>query len=89
MIINGIRTDSCSGKETTVQLTYYVRLASNRWYLKLKGGPTGYESISMEDLRECVNKKSSWTACDGAPYVWDRLVIPKEELAALLEIVSV
>lgn len=54
----------------------------NKWYLTLRNGVTGYESLSMSKrtYEGIVEQGKPWAACWGTKGVWDKLDVPNGEL---------
>jgi hypothetical protein len=53
-------------------------------YLYLVGGPTGYESMLLDELPASI-ASGSWVACLGAEDRWHRLEVPGTELKRIRE----
>ena len=92
--IKGIRTDCITGKDKEVELEYEITREEGYEVFQLFGGPTGYESFTTKPLgipglerfehtkEEMITH--SWVACMGTKGSWDKLVIPKEEMAKIV-----
>ena len=88
--VHGIRASCLTGDKRQTDLQYEVRLytagalAEEVW-LRLRGGPTGFESIQItEEIVEEVSQ-SGWHACAGTPDRWDELYLPPEQMRELLK----
>lgn len=92
--INGVRTDCVTGEDKEVELEYEITQEDGYETLQLFGGPTGYESFTTRQLdlpgleRFNYTKEEimthAWVACAGTKGSWDKLVIPKEEMAKIV-----
>lgn len=87
--IQGIRC-SCRDKFKTawpVTIRYGIERRDPDYWLRLEGGPTGYESIrlfNLETIKAFMDGKS-WEACFGTKHRWDRLIIPASEMLRIIE----
>lgn len=84
------RTKLNSG-ETTIEYHRAIIQHSNSgvgWCIYLKPGVTGYESFLMSDWFYRIDKEEGWCACAGTPDSWDKLVVPKEEMERLRDILE-
>lgn len=82
---NGERTNCVTGKVQTVNVIWEVRERSDnqRLILYLMNGPTGYESVYVNDLLK--SGFGSWCACAGTKDRWDALKIPEDEMKKIIE----
>jgi len=86
--IKGIRTSCVTGEEREVDLRYeikpcpYANQHDTRFVFHLDGGPTGYESFTIDEYIADVTCgiRRGWTACAGTKGRWDKLFIPGEEM---------
>ncbi len=80
IIINAIRTNAWTGVEekTSVQIRFEIGYNECEW-IHLTGGPTGYESMQVNDLDRTI-KAGGWLACMGTERRYDRLLVPVLEL---------
>jgi hypothetical protein len=62
-----------------VYLEYHASLES--WWIHIKNGVTGYESIQVDRLLEV---EKSWYACAGTPKRWDTLIIPQDQIKEII-----
>jgi hypothetical protein len=82
-IIKGLRTDF-SGKINEVDLEWAVRTGHDKkLWVHILNGPTGYESMPLASCIEAIEKQKTWAACMGS-HVYDKLMVPWEELQKLL-----
>ena len=76
MIVYGTRTHHTTGEEKTVELFVELRYSKSLgtwWLYIIKGGVTGYESISVDALMK--QDGDGWFACAGTKGRWDTLFI--------------
>lgn len=52
------------------------------------GGPTGYESISLKNLKKVVETEKNWCACAGTRGSWNKMVIPARSCKHMLVLVE-
>lgn len=93
--IIGKRTNSFTGHVKDVQLTYVIELSQSKhikedFALRLMGGPTGYESFTIDDDMSNLKRmaEKGWTACMGTKGKWDKLEIEAKEMKGVLEAFS-
>ncbi len=82
MRLSCIRTNCTTNIETVETHLATVEIGfDSRLWVKLKPGVTGYESASVDNL---LNEPGQgWCACAGTKGSWDKLVVPKQELERL------
>ena len=59
----------------------YIEVLSSWWWKIIEGCVTGYESVSCDWIKRYGARE--WHACAGTKDKWDKLIIPKEEMAKL------
>lgn len=87
--IQGIRYSCRDDFKTArpVTLEYKIERRDTDYWLKLKGGPTGYESarIFMPVAIQAFKDGKPWWACFGTKSRWDRLIIPAAEMLRIID----
>lgn len=58
---------------------------AERRVVHLRGGPTGYESLYLDDWLRPKDGRDGWLACAGTPGSWRRCFVPQEEMDRALE----
>lgn len=84
----GVRTCAWTGDSKLVKLQFEIRWYAgslNHLSLYLVGGPTGYESCSLEDAYRILEMKKGWHACAGTSKRWDALFIPDSVMLDILD----
>lgn len=72
-----------TGETWTVELTACIEAGfrgSGVVYLQLRGGPSGFESLNLQDLDTACREGGGWVACKGDGPNLDRLWVSAEEL---------
>lgn len=80
--VKGECTNARTGEKRSVDLELELmdkEVAGLRW-LKLHGGPTGYESFSVQEDVFSRMMRHGWMACAGTEGRWDSLFIPADEM---------
>lgn len=80
--VAAVRTCAWTGETREVEVRLLVRPGSSRSeerWLHLEGGPTGWESMSVEYLDEAI-AAGGWCACGGTERRWDKLFVPDSSL---------
>ncbi len=77
-----------------VEIDFVINETGEEWLVVISGGPTGFESVQVSDLRKQISEAvwPYWLACIGTAYIpggraWDRLEIPCEELVDLVDLI--
>jgi len=85
-VIKGIRTNAWTEEEKEVEIGYILKKGYDNkfWMYIIEGAVTGYESASVDDI---INRGrgNGWLACAGTQRLWDRLLIPPEEMEKVIE----
>ena len=83
--MKGILTSLASGDKMEVELDYEIVTEDCHKVFNLIGGPSGYESFNIADVKKFKLSENGWTACMGTKYGYDRLFIPADEMRKVLE----
>ena len=83
------RRISCITDEVTIEthraITYMSSVLGG--CIRITPGVTGYESFSIADMLKRP-KMGDWYACAGTKGMWDTLIVPKEEMEKLVDILE-
>lgn len=78
--IRAVRTDCFTGLTRIVMVGVYPKGD----YLQVVGGPTGYESMPIENLDRAI-AADGWLACFGTEQRYDKMFVPAAELKSVRE----
>lgn len=81
-----ILINCCTEQVTEVDLEFYLKYSRSleQWFVHIIGGPTGFESASLQPLVALVENDLTWYACAGTRERWDTLKVPVGSLKSVV-----